>query len=166
MTNKKSILLLEENEFILVNGLACRVLAIDVTNTGKTAKVFYERNGVAETMRVGTSTFLEVVEEIDSKTENTQSEIIDPSSNVVSIFQRKDKLQSALELLSKDYQEYFKVVEEEFKLVHEFYLKHILTMPSMVRKSLELTMDEMKQAKEHIQEKHLTDIGTPLPKGF
>lgn len=162
---KKSVLLLEENEFILVNGLACKVLAIDVTPSGKTAKVFYELNGVADSIRCGTSTFLEVVEE-RAENINKKVEIVDPTSNVISMFDRKEKLQTALEVLSTDYQEYYNIIQTEYKEVHDFYLKHIITMPAMARKSLELTMEEMKVAKEHILEKHQNDIGSPMPKGF
>lgn len=166
---KKNVLLLEENEMILVNGLPCKVLAVDVTSTGKTAKVFYESNGVADSMRCGTNTYVEIVEKMvepQIQSKNNIGKIVDPSNNVVSIFQRKEKVQSALETLSKDYQEYYDIIQTEYKQVHDFYLKHILEMPAMARKSLELTMEEMKEAREHLLEKHLTDIGTPMPKRF
>jgi hypothetical protein len=118
-------------------------------------------------MRCGTSTFLEVVEDLGGETENLihkNVEIPAHSPKVVSMFGRKEKVQSALDTLSNDYQEYYDIIQTEYKEVHNFYLKHILEMPALARKSLELTMDEMKAAREHLLEKHQTDIGKPMPK--
>lgn len=153
---KKTVSEIQEDDIIMVNDLPCKVLAVELSPTGKTAKVFYAINGDANFLRCSINSKLTIAPE-------------DKPSNVV-MFRKsfpESKLsdmapQASNAELSEFYKEMFEIVSREYKEIHDFYLKHILGMPALVRKSIEITLTETNSAKQHLQEKHLKELGFPM----
>lgn len=164
-TIKKAVQIIEAGDIIKINGLSCEVLTVEASPSGKTAKVFYTFNGEASFIRCGINTFLEV--EAPAPVEDKPLKIFPskPRNNVV-MFRSQERVEPEIDktALSQEYRTMFQIISDEHKEIHDFYLKHIIEMPALVRKSVELAMKEIKAAKEHLQEKHEKEIGYSINK--
>lgn len=164
---KKPVSEIQEDDIIMINDLPCKVLAVELSPTGKTAKVFYAINGDANFLRCSINSKLTIAPEPEDKPLK-----IFPEKNNIVPFRKSfpesrpedlaEQFKKEMPELSEFYREMHGIVSKEYQEIHDFYLKHILGMPALVRKSIEIALTETNSAKQHLQEKHLKELGYPM----